>query len=227
MSRFLFPWAAALALAVTPLAKSDDVDAEDVRQIKARLESVTEATDALRVRIQQLETEVGRLKAENLQLKAGVANAGKDAATQDQIKKLVDDIREVDKKREADNRTVLDKLEELKKIAATPAVVHDPVDPGKKHPHETKAKPAPAAEETKTDNPPPDAAAVEPKSSLPAEYDYYEHVVAKGDNLDLVIAAYNKEKGLKVRLKQVLDANPGLKPERMKVGQKIKIPVIK
>lgn len=51
----------------------------------------------------------------------------------------------------------------------------------------------------------------------------YEHEVKSGDTLSSILQAY-REQGVKVSADQVLKANPGLKPEKMKVGQKIFIP---
>ncbi len=43
-----------------------------------------------------------------------------------------------------------------------------------------------------------------------------------------MIDAYNKQHGLKVRLQQVLKANPSVKdPKKLRLGQKLRIPVIK
>ena len=52
--------------------------------------------------------------------------------------------------------------------------------------------------------------------------------MAEGETLSAVIDAYNKEHGLKVRLAQVLKANPSIKdPKKLRQGQKIRIPVVK
>lgn len=51
----------------------------------------------------------------------------------------------------------------------------------------------------------------------------YEYVIQPGDTLSKIIKAYN-ENGIKVTLKQVQDANPGLNPNALKIGQKIFIP---
>ncbi len=58
-------------------------------------------------------------------------------------------------------------------------------------------------------------------SSIPKEG--YEHVVKSGETLSAIIQAY-RENGVKVTLSQVLRANPGLKPEQLRVGQKVFIP---
>lgn len=51
----------------------------------------------------------------------------------------------------------------------------------------------------------------------------FEYIVKKGDTLSLIVQAY-RENNIKITTDQVLKANPGLKPEKMHVGQKIFIP---
>jgi len=52
-----------------------------------------------------------------------------------------------------------------------------------------------------------------------------EHVVASGDTLSTIAAAYSKELGAKITTALILKANPNLKPEKMRIGQKILIPI--
>lgn len=61
------------------------------------------------------------------------------------------------------------------------------------------------------------------RSSAPADRGHYEYVIQSGDTLTAIVAAY-KDKGIKISVDDILKANPGLKPERMGVGQKIIIP---
>jgi LysM repeat protein len=51
----------------------------------------------------------------------------------------------------------------------------------------------------------------------------YEYVVAPGDTLSTIAAAYRKE-GIKVTVDMILKANPKLDPNRMPVGTKLFIP---
>jgi beta-lactamase regulating signal transducer with metallopeptidase domain/LysM repeat protein len=51
----------------------------------------------------------------------------------------------------------------------------------------------------------------------------FEYVIQKGDTLSIIAQAY-KEKNIKVSNDDILKANPGLKAEKLKVGQKIFIP---
>jgi LysM repeat protein len=52
---------------------------------------------------------------------------------------------------------------------------------------------------------------------------HFEYQVQPGDTLSAIVKAY-RDKNIKITLQQVLAANPGLKAENMKVGQKIVIP---
>jgi LysM repeat protein len=51
----------------------------------------------------------------------------------------------------------------------------------------------------------------------------FEYEVKKDDTLSLIVKAY-RDNNIKITMDQVLKANPGLKPEKMRVGQKIFIP---
>ena len=52
-----------------------------------------------------------------------------------------------------------------------------------------------------------------------------DHVIASGDTLSTIAVAYSKELNAKITTALILKANPTLKPEKMKVGQTILIPV--
>ncbi|HTI70821.1 MAG TPA: LysM peptidoglycan-binding domain-containing protein [Candidatus Limnocylindria bacterium] len=238
MTRFIFPVITAAALLATPVLRAQDIDAEDVRLIKSKLETALEANDFLLKRVQSLEGQISQLKADQARLKSDLGGVGKDNVSQEQLKKVVDQLKEVDKKREADNHLVLDKLEDLKKVVAAAAAAAAAPIPAPEGPKSGGHKPTIKTPPPKTpasttstadpDNDKPSATvATPPKSVLPAEYDYFEHTVASGESIGGIIAAYNKEKGLKIKLAHVLEANPKLKPERLKAGQKVKIPVIK
>lgn len=54
----------------------------------------------------------------------------------------------------------------------------------------------------------------------------FEYVIQPGDTLSLIVQAY-REKNIKVTVKQILQANPGLDEKKLKVGQKIFIPAPK
>ena len=63
-----------------------------------------------------------------------------------------------------------------------------------------------------------------PKASKQAPSDKgFEHIVKSGDTLSGIITAY-REQNIKVNKEQIMAANPGLVPEKMRLGQKIWIP---
>ena len=119
-----------------------------------------------------------------------------DYASQSDVKELAAKLKEVDRKRQEDNDRILDELKKLGRNLGAGA--------GKK-----PATPKVSEEAT-------------PKAPVSPEKGF-EHIVKSGQTLSAIVQAY-KEQNVKVTMKQVLDANPGLKPEKMYVGQKIFIP---
>jgi|ERR1017187_7852683 LysM repeat protein len=119
-------------------------------------------------------------------------------ASQDDLKELAAKLKEVDRKRQEDNDHILDVLKKLGKN------IGGPVKP-------TVALPPPK---------PADAGGAT-ASTTPDKG--FEYEVKSGDTLSAIIAAY-REQNIKITLKQVLNANPGLDEKKLKVGQKIFIP---
>jgi LysM repeat protein len=117
-------------------------------------------------------------------------------ASADDVKQLAEAVKEVDKKRQEDNEHILQELQNLGNSLKN--TTH--------HEHgSTGSTPAPVPE---------------PHAGPQKGYDY---VVQQGDTLAAIVKAY-REKGIKVTTQQILDANPGLKANNMKVGQKVFIP---
>lgn len=52
-----------------------------------------------------------------------------------------------------------------------------------------------------------------------------EHTIASGDTLSTIAAAYSKEMNAKITTDLILKANPGLDPLKLKVGQKVLVPI--
>lgn len=52
-----------------------------------------------------------------------------------------------------------------------------------------------------------------------------EHTIAAGDTLSTIAAAYSKELNAKITTDLILKANPGLDPLKLKVDQKILVPI--
>lgn len=121
-----------------------------------------------------------------------------DYASQEDLKTLAAKIQEVDRKRQEDNDAITETLRKLgKTIATTPTRRSQPVLPNDAGSPGTGDKPQKG----------------------------FEYKVQSGDTLGAIIKACEEQKKVRLTLKQVLDANPGLKPEKMYVGQKIFIPL--
>jgi LysM repeat protein len=112
------------------------------------------------------------------------------------LKKLADQVQEIDKKRQADRELILKEIENSAKSAVR---LH--------------RKPTP----TVTTNPP-------PAIQAPAATGKRLRIQSPaGDTLSIIAKAY-RDQGIKVTTDQILKANPGLNPNSLKVGQKIFIP---
>jgi len=192
------------------------VDPEDFRRLNGTVESLIEGQESLRRQIQELRQQVEKLRSENAQLQQEIA-AQKDFVTREQLNQVVEQLREVDRRRSADAEYVKTQLSDIatevsKSVAAAakePPRPKNPVRSGESR-GTGEGGTTPAGNDLK----------------LP-EY-MYEHVVKSGETVGAIIAAYNQEKGLKVTLAHVLAANPTLKdPKRLRAGQKLNIPEVK
>jgi chromosome segregation ATPase len=176
---------------------------ERYKQISSDVQGLTTGQAALQRKVSALESEIRSLRDEIARLQQ---SAGVKYASQDDLQRLVKAVQDADQKRLKDNQELRQAIETIGRNVATA-----PVTPAPRAPRPTPAVPAN----------PPDGAAPVVKG--------FEHVVQKGEFLSTIISAYNeklKESGAKERitLKMVEDANPGLKPNSMRVGQKIVLP---
>ena len=230
----------ALAMAVNTTGLRAEITPEDIRQLQTRFQQAEESEERLRARIQKLEATVAELRSQIGDVRSVAASAGKDGVTQEQLRKVLDQLKELDRRRQEDNEKVVQQIKRLADLPAPPPPVFDDPKPrGRKPAAEqgsgasgsASAQGGPAGRpEAKADaktEPKTEAKADAPKPLLPADYEFYDHVVRDGQSLGQIINEYNKGYGLKVRLKHVLEANPKLRPERLVPGQKVRIPVVK
>jgi uncharacterized protein (UPF0335 family) len=224
MKRFR-PLLGGLVLLAAATTASAQLTPEEVRQLQTRFQQAEEDNERLRARVQKLETAVAELRTQVGDVRNVAASAGKDGVTQEQLKKVVEQIREVDKHRQDDNDRI---VQQLKRLADLPAVPAPAPEEGKSKAAKKVEIPAQTPTSTSTAAEPKGASApADAKALLPADYEYYEHKVASGQTLGQIIAEYNKAYGLKVRLKHVQEANPKINPNKLIDGKKIRIPVVK
>ena len=172
-----------------------------VTQLRAQDAATEERVKKLNGLVQDLQEskEIQRKQIENLSkeiqaLREQMAKPTGNYASQDDLRDLAKKLQEIDDKRKADNERIIKEIEKLGKKMTTPS---------------GGSKPRPQAGEKATDN-----ISISP---------HYEHIVASGDTISTIAQAF-REQGVKVTEKQILAANPGLVPEKMKVGQKLIIP---
>jgi len=117
-------------------------------------------------------------------------------ATHDDVKRLAETVKQVDQKRIDDNDKVQAALLKLSKTFATPP-------------------PKPIHAQTSTTSEP----------DPPSKHDEkgFEYTIKSGDNLSTIVKLY-KEQNIKITTDQIMKANPGLQPDKLKIGQKIFIP---
>jgi LysM repeat protein len=185
-----------LALCAAPGVRAQDAATQErLDKLSGRIEDLTAAQEALRNQIMDLSKELESLREQS----------GKPSTTyarqedlEKGLKQLADAIKEVDRKRLDDAENVRAELVKLRKVLEAPP-------PPSRKSATSAPKDLPAA-----------AASTTPEKG-------FEHVVKSGETLDGIVLAC-RERNIKVTVSQVLKANPGLKAERMKVGQKIFIP---
>ena len=188
----IFLLLAATALLVAPPSRGQDAATEErLNKLAGQIEDIRAAQDLFGKRLETLSRELENLRS-------AMDKPSGNYAGQEDLKRLADAVKEVDRKRLED----YDKIHaELLKLGKTLAA---PLPAGKK-----PAAPAP------TDNP-----SGEKQSSSDKGFEY---VVKRGDTLSLIVQAY-RDNNIKVSIDQILKANPGLKPEKLHPGQKIFIP---
>ena len=127
MSRLVAPLLLCLSLASSVPAVRAEVTEEDHRRLESEVRALTERCDRADARATQLNEKINQLREENARLRNEIGLAGKDNASRDQLKKVVDQIEEVDRKRVADGKLVREQLDSIAKLASKPVVL-PPVD---------------------------------------------------------------------------------------------------
>ena len=189
-------WLLVITFAAFPFFRAGAQDAEtqqQIEQLNGRIQDVYGVMERQSKRIDALEKQIS-----NLQDKLNQP-AGDNSASADDLKKLAEQVQQIDKKRQDDNEQILKALDKLSKSMGAPATGH---------------KPAPAVS---TENSTPTTAAA---GSGQKGY-YYE--IKSGDTISAIAKAYRAQ-GVKVTKDQIQAANPGLDPKNLMVGKKIFIP---
>jgi LysM repeat protein len=183
-----------LLAAVTPRASAQDAATqEQLDKLSGQIQDILDAQAEQGKRIDALEKKISDLSD-----KVNTP-AGNDYASTDDLKKLAEQVQEIDKKRQDDNQKILDALEKLAKSGG-----------GDYHRPDISPNPTPI------NNTPPQTSNGGPQQG-------YEYTIQSGNTLSAIAKAYRAQ-GVKVTVSQILAANPGLNANSLIVGKKIFIP---
>ena len=191
-------WVLTLVFTTSLAWAQETATQQQLDKLSGQIQDMIEAQAQQAKRIDALEKEISDVRDK---VNTPVAN---DYVSHDELKKIADQISEVDKRRQDDSDMIAKQIENLAKSAA---VVPPPVP---RHPTSTSTTTTGDGSGSGSDN-----------TSTPQNGYYYP--IKSGDTLSLIIKAY-RDKGVKVTSKQVLKANPGLDPNKLLVGKKIFIP---
>lgn len=186
----LFFLAATLCARVAAYSQ-DAATEERLNKLSGQIEDLIAGQKEQKARFASLAKEVEALRE---QMSKPTGNY----AAQEDLKRLADNIKEVDRKRIEDNEKVRSELMKLAKIASS------------------SSSSPPKKSGTSTADVPTSQKSAGPETG-------YEYTIQKNDTLSLIVQAY-REKNIKVTTDQILKANPTLKPNQLRVGQKIFIP---
>jgi LysM repeat protein len=179
------------------LRAQDAATEERFNRLTGQIEDLRSSQEALGKRMDAIVRELEGLRGK-LDKPSG------NFASEEDLKSLAEAVKEIDRKRLEDYEKIRTELRNLGRSLAS-----------------TSAAPTPAARKTAQASVA-DATSSE-KNATTTPDKVFEYQVKKGDNLSLIVKAY-RDNNIKVTMDQVIKANPGLKPESLRVGQKILIP---
>ena len=201
--RTISVWICLLTLAVvlTPSAPAQDSATQaQLDKIAGDIQDVKDSLNSQDKRISAIEKKIS-----DMQDKLNTP-AGNDFANADDLKKLAEQVQEIDKKRQEDNEKILAALEKLSKGGG----YHRP----------PPEKDNQVSANTSSDSSSGDTT---PAANSSANQNGYEYTIAPHNTLAKIAKAYQAQ-GVKVTVEDIIKANPGLNPNKLIVGKKIFIP---
>jgi LysM repeat protein len=183
---------AAVAMCMSQALRAQDAATEEkLNKLSGQIENLIEGQKVQQRHIETLAKSIETLREQMDKPSGNYASA-------EDLKRLADALKEVDRKRLEDYDKIRTDLVSIRKGLLSSQA------PPKKSP------PPPTSENGDSEK------AAKPEKG-------FEYVVKQGQTLSEIVQAY-RDKNIKVTTEQVLKANPGLKPEKLKPGQKIWIP---
>jgi LysM repeat protein len=185
------------ALCASPALHAQDPATEErLNKLSGLIEDLIAGQKSQQKQLAELAKEIGNVRDQ------AAARPMTTYASQEELRHLGEAVKEIDRKRLDDYSKIRVQLEKLGTTLAAP------LPPPKKGP----VAAAPDAPTDKPDKP------VNPEKGI-------EYTIQQGDTLSAIAQAC-KDKKIKVTVDQIVKANPGLKPEKMRPGQKLFIPAL-
>jgi LysM repeat protein len=186
-------WVIILVFTASLAQAQESATQQELDKLSGQIQDLLEAQAQQGKRIDALEKEISDLRDK---VNAPVAS---DYVTRDDLKKIADQVDEIDKKRQDDRDLILAQIEKLGHVTA-------PAPPPPRHSTSTSTTTTgPGADNTGT-----------PQTG-------YEYEIKAGDTLGLIAKAY-RDQGVKVTKSQIIKANPNMNPNVLIPGKKIFIP---
>jgi hypothetical protein len=193
------------AFTTANLRAADAVTLAAQQESEERYKNLSARVDEMQAAQLALERRIGAIASDLSKLRDEVSRNNTSGATQESIRKLNEQILEVDKNRVADNRRVQEGFEKLEKLISKVAAA----PPRRPETSSSGGGTTPIRTATNTS---------------PVVQDGFEYTVQKGDNhLGVIVKRFNDEK-IMVTSKMIMDANPTVDWRKLQVGQKIMIP---
>jgi TolA-binding protein len=204
-------------IAFTPVSRSFaqgvQISVEDFKRLAGDVADLKDANAAYQRRITQMQKEIDSLREAVRESGERTTTKLGEFTTREDLKKMADKIQEVDQRREADRKLVLDEFDKLEKTLAQPV----------EKPERSSSRKRDRDREKEKDSTP------DPTPAAPIEGTFYPYKVQDGQRLSDIIRAFNtklKDEGRpSISMEQVKRANPKLNPNRILVGQEILLPV--
>jgi cell division protein FtsL/phage tail protein X len=193
-----------ITLAVAPVF-GEDATQQQIDKLSGSIQDLSATIEAQNKKIEALEKEITELRE-----KVNTPAANPDNASNADLKKLAENIKEVDQKRQDDRELILKEIKNLSGATGGSTGGDKP-----KHPHVSNS--GGSGENGSGDSGAGAAGPATPQSGHP-------YVIKNGDTLAAIAKAY-REAGVKtVTTKKILEANPGLDANKLIVGKTIFIP---
>jgi LysM repeat protein len=197
------------SLLAGPVVRAQDAATEErFNKLAGQIEDLLAARNEQNKRIAEMAKEIESYREQAMKPQGNYAS-------QEDLRRLAEQLKEVDKNREHDKELILKEIAKLGKTITAPPV--NPVSNSKKNPPSVSANSGSSGNENSSAKP--DKTDKTEKGSDKV----FEYVIKSGDTLSVIAQAY-REQNIKVTVDQIIKANPGLKPEKLRQGQKIFIP---